>query len=543
MGPPEITSKVLKPETAQSVDTIKVYDEDELRLAQMGHKQELKRHFSVWSLIGLAANRTISWTGLGLGLITALNSGGPGARKPPTDCPRKRFSALMILVIYGFILVFILQSFVGASLAEFVSAYPTEGGMYHWIAAIAPKRYNSLLSFATGWCTVFGWIFTTASTNLIYASTVMALIALDHDDLVVKPWMTFVAYQILNVFTSGIVMFGNRFIPAINKFSLLYLQLAWLITMVTVAAAAPAHNDSKFVFATWMNKTGWDNNVMCFITGLVNPLYALGGLDGISHITEEMPNPGRNAPLGLAITLSIAFVTGVSYLLSLMFSVQNYDTLADTRTGLPLAEIFHQATSTKGGAFGLVFMVWVALGPCVIGSQLSTGRVFWAFSRDSGLPLSHIWARVNPRLGSPFNAQLCVGVIIALLGCIYLGSSTAFNSMMSSAVTINNLAYVVPILTNVLLRRRTMHRGPFSMGQFTGMTVNIISVLWLVFAIVFFSFPFEMPATVSNMNYTCVVVGGFLIIELVWWIIAGKKYSQTVQRAREEHDTAMPLEI
>jgi choline transport protein len=61
-----------------------------------------------------------------------------------------------ISVIYGFILVWILQSFVGASLAEFVSAYPTEGGMYHWIAAIAPKRYNSLLSFATGWSTVFG---------------------------------------------------------------------------------------------------------------------------------------------------------------------------------------------------------------------------------------------------------------------------------------------------------------------------------------------------------------------------------------------------
>ncbi|KAJ6006654.1 hypothetical protein N7451_004598 [Penicillium sp. IBT 35674x] len=536
MGPLEITSKVPKPEMAQSVDIIKVYDEDELRLAQMAtlfcmefdwfssQLYYFVDRFVILLFTKILGRSSNFYTGLGLGLITALNSGGPGA------------------LIYGFILVFILQSFVGASLAEFVSAYPTEGGMYHWIAAIAPKRYNSLLSFATGWCTVFGWVFTTASTNLIYASTVMALIALYHDDLVVKPWMTFVAYQILNIFTSGIVMFGNRFIPAINKFSLLYLQLAWFITMVTVAAAAPAHNDSKFVFATWMNNTGWDNNVMCFITGLVNPLYALGGLDGIAHITEEMPNPGRNAPLGLAITLSIAFVTGASYLLSLMFSVQNYDTLADTRTGLPLAEIFHQANSTKGGAFGLVFMVWVALGPCVIGSQLSTGRVFWAFSRDNGLPLSHIWARVNPRLGSPFNAQLCVGVIIALLGCIYLGSSTAFNSMMSSAVTINNLAYVVPILTNVLLRRRTMHRGPFSMGQFTGMTVNIISVLWLIFAIVFFSFPFEMPATVSNMNYTCVVVGGFLIIELVWWIIAGKKYSQTVQRAREEQDTTMVME-
>lgn len=52
--------------------------------------------------------------------------------------------------------------------------------------------------------------------------------------------------------------------------------------MVTVAASAPVHNDSKFVFRTWINNTGWDNNVMCFITGLVNPLYSLGGLDSIS---------------------------------------------------------------------------------------------------------------------------------------------------------------------------------------------------------------------------------------------------------------------
>jgi choline transport protein len=72
-----------------------------------------------------------------------------------------------------------------------------------------------------------------------------------------------------------------------------------------------------------------------------------------------------------AITLSIAFVTGLSYLLSLMFSVQNYGSLADTHTGLPLAELFWQVTSTRGGAFGLVFMVWIALGPCVLGSQLS----------------------------------------------------------------------------------------------------------------------------------------------------------------------------
>ncbi|KAE8140996.1 amino acid/polyamine transporter I [Aspergillus pseudotamarii] len=515
---------------------IQVQDADELRLAQMGHKQELKRHFSVWSLIGLAANCTISWTGLGLGLITSINAGGPGA------------------LIYGFILVFILQCFLGTSLAEFVSAYPVEGGMYHWIAAIAPKRYNSLLSFLTGCSTVFGWIFTAASTNLVYASNFMALIALYHDDIKLQPWMTFVAYQVLNVLTSAVVMFGNRFIPTINKFALVYLQLAWFVITVTVAATAPTHNDSKFVFRTWMNKTGWDSNVICFITGLVNPLFALGGLDAYNRGDAKpraqctfspryglsILSPARRRELtqftATACTLIIAFITGLSYLLSLMFSVQDWSSLADSPTGLPLAAIFGQATQSRGGAFALTFLLWIALGPCMIGSQLSTGRMLWAFARDDGLPFSKVWARVSPRFGVPLNAQICVAVIVSLLGCIYLGSSTAFNSMLSSATTINNLAYFVPIFTNVVLNRSTMHRGPFRLPHIAGMTVNIVTVIWLVFAIVFFSFPFYMPVKASNMNYTCVCVGGFIIIELMWWLIAGRRYSKTVQKAREEEN-------
>lgn len=75
--------------------------------------------------------------------MTEINAGGPGA------------------IIYGFVLVTFLQSFLGASLGEFVSSYPTEGGMYHWIAAVAPKKMMAFLSFITGWFTCFGckWCF------------------------------------------------------------------------------------------------------------------------------------------------------------------------------------------------------------------------------------------------------------------------------------------------------------------------------------------------------------------------------------------------
>jgi len=72
-----------------------------------------------------------------------------------------------------------------------------------------------------------------------------------------------------------------------------------------------------------------------------------------------------------ASSISIAFITGLSYLLSLMFSVQDYKSLANSPTGLPLAEIFRQATQSRSGTFALVFLLWIALGPCMIGSQLS----------------------------------------------------------------------------------------------------------------------------------------------------------------------------
>lgn len=118
----------------------------------------------------------------------------------------------------------------------------------------------------------------------------MALIALYKADLEIQAWQTFIVYQGLNLLTAGVVMFGNKIIPALNKFSLFYLQIGWLVVLVTVVACAPTHRDPEFVFRTWINTTGWQNNGITFITGLVNPLYSLGGLDGVTHITEEMPN-------------------------------------------------------------------------------------------------------------------------------------------------------------------------------------------------------------------------------------------------------------
>jgi choline transport protein len=83
---------------------------DDLQLAQLGHAQSFERQFSRWSMLGLAFAILNSWTALAASLSLALPSGGP------------------IAVIWGLVTAGICNLSLAASLAEFLSAYPTAGG-------------------------------------------------------------------------------------------------------------------------------------------------------------------------------------------------------------------------------------------------------------------------------------------------------------------------------------------------------------------------------------------------------------------------------
>ena len=81
--------------------------EDSAALAQFGHQQELQRNFSALSMLGLAFAILNSWTALAASLSLALPSGGPSS------------------VIWGLVTAGICNLCLAASLAEFLSAFPT----------------------------------------------------------------------------------------------------------------------------------------------------------------------------------------------------------------------------------------------------------------------------------------------------------------------------------------------------------------------------------------------------------------------------------
>ena len=72
-----------------------------------------------------------------------------------------------------------------------------------------------------------------------------------------------------------------------------------------------------------------------------------------------------------------------------------------------------------------------------------------------------------------------------------------------------------------------------SQGQTRHWLVNGVTVAWLIFAVIFFSFPYSMPVQVPSMNYTCVVVGSLPIMVSLWWFVAAKQYRQKIAAAKE----------
>ena len=146
-------------------DQLKGLDSDALKLAEMGYTQDMKRNYSVISVLGVGFSLTNSWFGISAALITGINSGGP------------------VLIIYGIILIALISTCVGISLSELASAYPNAGGQYFWANELAPRRYANFASYLTGWFAWAGSIFTSASVAIAVGSAGVGCWQLSHPDL------------------------------------------------------------------------------------------------------------------------------------------------------------------------------------------------------------------------------------------------------------------------------------------------------------------------------------------------------------------------
>ena len=76
---------------------------------------------------------------------------------------------------------------------------------------------------------------------------------------VIQSWHVFLGYQITNFFAFFFNCYG-RILPVIGQLAFWISLLSFFIILVAVPSKAPTHQDARFVFANFINNTGWKEN-------------------------------------------------------------------------------------------------------------------------------------------------------------------------------------------------------------------------------------------------------------------------------------------
>lgn len=63
----------------------------------------------------------------------------------------------------------------------------------------------------------------------------------------------------MNLFSFFFNCYGKT-LPALGQITLWISLLSFFVILVVVPAKAPTHQDAKFVFANFVNNTGWSQN-------------------------------------------------------------------------------------------------------------------------------------------------------------------------------------------------------------------------------------------------------------------------------------------
>src|SRR5579862_540434 len=234
--------------------------------------------------------------------------------------------------------------------------------------------------------------------------------------------MVFVGYQVVNTVAYMFNCYG-KILPRIATVSIYTSLVSFFVILVTVPAKAPTHQNAKFVFANFVNNTGWSQSGIAFIVGLINTNWAFACLDTATHLAEEVARPEKMIPIAIMGTVGIGFVTAFCYSVSMFFSMTNLQALFDTQTGVTILELFHQAIGNRSGAILLEALIIATGLGCEIACHTWQARLCWAFARDRGLPGSRYWAHVHERLEVPLYAHTMSCAWVAVLGTLYLGSS------------------------------------------------------------------------------------------------------------------------
>lgn len=300
---------------------------------------------------------------------------------------------------------------------------------------LSTKEWAPIVSWITGWLTLVGNWTVTLSINFSGAQLILSAITLWNEDFVANAWQTVLMFWAVMTIAFLVNVFGARYLDFINKVCIYWTGASVIIIVVTILVMSDDRRNAEFVFVHFdASASGWPSGWAWFVgllqAACTSPVLdslmktltvvtdTLTGYGMVASMCEEVQMPEREVPKAMVLSVAAAGITGIIYLIPLLFVLPDVSLLLAVANGQPIGLVFKTATGSAGGGFGLLFLILGILFFAGVGALTAASRCTYAFARDGAIPFSSLWAKVDKRFDIPLMGLALSTVVDAVLGCI-----------------------------------------------------------------------------------------------------------------------------
>ncbi|KAF2277833.1 amino acid transporter [Westerdykella ornata] len=475
-------------------------------MLRMGKQQVTRRNFKHATILGFCMVILSTWEAILSTAVFSLSNGGTAG------------------LIWGYLIVMVGFGFVVASLAEMASMAPTSGGQYHWVSEFAPPTCQKFLSYLVGWLGVLGWQTAAATVSYLAGKQIQGLIALNNSSYIPKAWHgTLLIWAVLAVCWVFNTFFSKR-LPLVEGVIVVLHVVGFFAVIIPLWVMSDrSTSNTADVFSLFQDNMMWGNVPLSTIVGLTGAASSFVGIEAAAHMSEEVRDAAHVVPRAMMWTWLGNGLLGWIMAITFCFCVGDTMAVLTTPLGTPFIQVFLDTTKSVAGATVLtVMMLVIAIFACVA-VMAANSRQLFAFARDKGVPFSSVFSKVSLTSEVPVNSIYMTLLFVGLLSLINLGSSVAYMQVISLGTAAMLTSYLISIGCVALkrLRGEPLLASRFHLGK-SGPAINIVSILFLIFLLVFCFFPVAPHPDVQDMNWAALGYGIVVLFAVAYYLVRGR---------------------
>ena len=294
------------------------HDADAARLASLGYTSEFRRDMSPWANFALGFTYLSPVVGIYSLFAIALATGGPP-------------------MIWWLVIVGLGQLLVALVFGEVVSQYPVAGGVYPWARHLWGRKW----AWMTGWIYLIALLTTIASVTYGSGPYLAQLLGFE-----AGTGSTIACALILLALALGINLMGTKALAmaAIIGFT---AELLGALAVGGWLLITERHHNLGVLFST--EGVGTDGGYLgAFMAAALIGIYQYYGFEACGDVAEEVPDPSRQIPKAMRMTIYVGGAAAIFVCLSLLLAVTDYAAVIDGTDADPVTTILNDAFGVTG---------------------------------------------------------------------------------------------------------------------------------------------------------------------------------------------------